>query len=104
MENFPKYFRRLLSGNSPQIFPGISRNVENPANYQILVKEMEKIAQDPEQASRIADAVDTAEGDMFRDFDLAVFMQHFKLNPYSKTLLASAFVHTSRQDLRSKGM
>ena len=104
MENFPKYFRRLLSGNSAQIFPGISRSVENPANYQILVKEMEKITQDPEQASRIADAIDTAEDNIFRDFDLDVFVHHFKLNAYSKTLLASAFVHASRQDLRSKGM
>ena len=103
MENFAKYFRRLLSGNSPQIFPGISRNVENPANYPILVKEMEKITQDPEQALRIADAIDTGEGDIFREFDLGMFMHHFKLNAYAKTLLASAFVHVSRQDLRSKG-
>ena len=104
MENFPKYFRRLLSGNSPQIFPSISRNVENPANYPILVKEMEKITQDPEQAPRIADAIDTGEGDVFRDFDLSLFMHHFRLNAFAKTLLASAFVHVSRQDLRSKGV
>ncbi|KAL9129542.1 MAG: hypothetical protein Q9217_002029 [Psora testacea] len=102
MENFPKYFRRLLAGNSPHIFPGINRSVENPGNYQMLVQEMEKISQDPEQASRIAEAIDTAEGDVFRDFDLSTLMQHFKLNALAKTLLASAFTHVSRQDLRSK--
>lgn len=104
MENFPKYFRRLLSGNSPQIFPGISRNVENPANYQILVREVENITKDPSQASRIADAIDTGgEGDIFRDFDLSLFMEHFKMDAFSKTLLASAFAYVSRQDLRNKG-
>ena len=104
MENFPKYFRRLLSGNAPQIFPGISRNVENPANYQILVREVENITKDPSQASRIADAIDTGgEGDIFRDFDLALFMEHFKMDAFSKTLLASAFAYVSRQDLRNKG-
>ena len=103
MENFPKYFRRLLAGNSPQIFPGINRNVENPANYQMLVQEMDKITQDPGQALKIAEAIDTAEGDIFRDFDLAALMSHFKLDPLGKTLLASAFIHVPRQDLRAKG-
>lgn len=103
MEPFPKYFRRLLSGNSPQIFPGIIRNVENAANYPMLVQEVENILKDPSQASRIADAIDTAEGDIFRDFDLSTFMEHFKMNPFSKTLLASALGSASRLDLRNKG-
>ena len=103
MENFPKYFRRLVQGNSPQIFPGINRNVENPGNYQMLVQEMSKIIQDPGQAQRIAEALDTTDGDAFREFDIAGFMNHFKLNSYAKVLLASALTHVSRQDLRSKG-
>ena len=103
MEVFSKYFRRLLMGNAPQIFPGISRNVENPGNYQLLVQEVEKITQDPEQAPKIAEVIDSSEGDIFRDFDLATFMGHFKLDPIAKTLLASAFRHASRADLRKKG-
>lgn len=103
MDLFAKYFRRLLVGNSPQIFPGINRNVENPGNYQMLVQEMEKITKDPEQALRIAETIDNSEGDIFRDFDLSTFMNHFKLNAYAKTLLASAFCRVSRQDLKTKG-
>jgi CCR4-NOT transcription complex subunit 1 len=103
MDVFAKYFRRLLVGNSPQIFPGVNRNVENPGNYQLLVQEMEKITQDPEQAPRIAEIIDTSEGDIFRDFELATFMDHFKLNALAKTLLASAFTHVSKQDLKIKG-
>ena len=103
MENFPKYFRRLLTGNAPQIFPDINRNVENPANYPLLVREMASIAVDPQQASRIADALDTSEGEIYRDFDLNTFMKHFKLDPIARTLLTSALTRISRQDLRTKG-
>ena len=104
MEVFSKYFRRLLVGNAPQIFTGISRNVENPANYQLLVQEMDKIKQDLEQAPKIAEIIDSSEGDMFKDFDLAGFMDHFQLDSIAKTLLGSAFRHVSRPDLRKKGL
>lgn len=104
MEVFSKYFRRLLVGNSPQIFPGTNRNVENPSNYHLLVQEIEKITQDSEQAPKIAEIIDTSEGDIFRDFDLATFMNHFGLDPLAKTLLASAFMHVSKTDLKAKGM
>jgi CCR4-NOT transcription complex subunit 1 len=104
MEVFSKYFRRLLVGNSPQIFPGIKRNVENPGNYQLLVQEMEKINLDPRQAARIAETIDTSEGDIFRDFDLSTFIEHFRLDALAKTLLASAFLHVSNPDLKTKGM
>lgn len=103
MEVFSKYFRRLLVGNSPQIFPGIKRNVENPGNYQLLVQEIEKINTDPRQATRIAETIDTSEGDIFRDFDLTTFMEHFRLDVVAKTLLTSAFLHVSNPDLKTKG-
>jgi CCR4-NOT transcription complex subunit 1 len=103
MEVFSKYFRRLLIGNAPQIFPGISRNVENAGNYQLLVQEMQKVSQDPEQAQKIAETIDTSEGDIFRDFDLSTFLDHFKLDPIAKTSLALAFKAVSRPDLRTKG-
>lgn len=103
MEVFSKYFRRLLVGTSPQIFPGIKRNVENPGNYQLLVEEMEKINTDPRQAARIAETIDTSEGDIFRDFDLTTFMEHFRLDVVAKTLLTSAFLHISNPDLKTKG-
>ncbi len=103
MDVYTKFFRRLLVGNSPHIFPGINRNVENPSNYHLLVQEMEKITQDPEQAPKIAEIIDTSEGDVFRDFDLSTFISHFNLDPLAKTLLASAFTHVSKSDLKTKG-
>lgn len=103
MEVFSKYFRRLLVGNSPQIFSGINRPVENAGNYQLLAREVQKVAQDFDQAHKIAETIDTSEGDIFRDFDMSTFMDHFRMEPLSKTVLALAFKNVSRSDLRTKG-
>ena len=103
MEIFSKYFTRLVVGNAPQIFPGINRHVANPANYQILVAEMNKISQDVDQARKIAESIETANEELFRDFDLSNFMEHFKLDVMQKTILALAFKLGARSDLKTKG-
>ncbi|KAM5346511.1 hypothetical protein ACJ41O_009516 [Fusarium nematophilum] len=102
MEVFSKYFTRLVAGNAPQIFPGLNRPVSNPGNYHILVGEMRKIAHDVEQASKIAESIESGTEDIFRDFDLSTFMEHFKLDALEKTLLALAFKLGSRADLKTK--
>ena len=104
MEVFAKYFRRLLVGNSPQIFPGINRNVENAGNYPLLVEEIDKASRDWESAKKIAEVIDTSEGDIFREFDLATFVSHFKLDPVGTTIIAAAFTQVSKLDLRNKGI
>jgi CCR4-NOT transcription complex subunit 1 len=103
MEVFSRYFTRLVAGNAPQIFSGLNRPLANPANYHILVSEMRKIAHDAEQAGKIAESIDSATEDIFRDFDLSTFMEHFKLDALEKTLLALAFKQGSRADLKTKG-
>lgn len=103
MEVFSKYFRRLLTGNSPQIFPGINKVVENAGNYPLLVQEMQKVSQDLDQAQKIAETIDTSEGDIFRDFDLSTFLDHFKLDAIVKVSLALAFKFANKSDLRAKG-
>lgn len=185
MDVFSKYFRRLLSGNAAQIFPNITKPVENAGNYPLLVQEVNKVAigaSDLEQAQRIADTIDSsvtsetssngnnaagatsattttttsttttststnaggaqnvnapagsapgtvssssvsstgtgtasaaaggntsqsgAGGDVFREFDLATFIEHFRLDPIAKMALVLAFRNVGRADLRSKGM
>lgn len=103
MEVYTKYFTRLVAGNAPQIFPGIHRPVANPGNYHILVEEMRKIGHDIDQAAKIAESVDTGTEDIFRDFDLSTFMEHFKLDALEKTMLALAFKLGTRSDLKTKG-
>lgn len=104
MEVFQKYFTRLVVGNAGQIFPSLNRPVANPSNYSILVNEVKKISQDVEQAGKIAESIETANEDIFRDFDLSSFMDHFKLDALEKTILALAFKKASRSDLKTKGM
>lgn len=103
MEVFSKYFRRLLTGNAPQIFPGVNKSVENAGNYPLLVQEMQQVTQDMDQAQKIAETVDMSEGDIFRDFDLSTFLDHFKLDPLAKVALALAFKMATKSDLRAKG-
>ena len=71
-------------------------------NYGLLEEEMHKILRDPNQADKIAETIDGADGDTFRDFDLAVFIRHFRLDPIAAAVLASAFTSCSRSDLRNK--
>ena len=105
MDVYAKYFRRLLTGNANQIFPGVSnKSAENAGQTQLLVQEMQKVSQDSDQAQKIAESIDTAEGgDIFRDFDLSTFLDHFHLDPISKTALALSFTTANRSDLRTKG-
>jgi CCR4-NOT transcription complex subunit 1 len=102
MEVFQKYFSRLVVGNAGQIFPSLNRPVANPANYQILVNEVRKVSHDTSQARKITEAIETANEDVFRDFDLSTFMDHFKLDALEKTILALAFKMGSRPDLKTK--
>lgn len=106
MDVFPKFFRRLVSGNASKIFPGANiKGSENAGagSYQILVEEMQKILRDPSQAQKIAETIDEADGDVFRDFDFISFVEHFDLGPVAETALSLAFRACTRVDLRSKG-
>lgn len=108
MELFAIYFRRLLQGNAVTIFPGAARapaaSTDNAGSYQMLVQEMQKIASDPHQAIQIAEALNTSEGELFRDFDLATFTEHFRLDPISRVAFSSACRLVSKQDIVSKGI
>lgn len=106
MEVFPQYFRRLLQNNAAAIFPGSARqsaDTGTAGNYQLLLQEMQKITIEAHQASKIAEALDTNEGDLFRDFDLYALVDHFRLDPLARVTLALACKKASKADLRSKG-
>ncbi|KAI6783480.1 General negative regulator of transcription subunit-like protein [Emericellopsis cladophorae] len=102
MEVFPKYFTRLVASNASQIFPTHNRSTTNQGNYRVLVEEMQKISKVPDQASKIAESIESGTEDIFRDFDLSTFMEHFKLDALDKTILALAFKLCSRSDLKTK--
>lgn len=104
MEVFQPYLSRLVVANAPQIFPGVSRSaVANPGSYQVLVEEMRKVSEDLNQPGKIAAAIEIANDDIFQDFDLSTFMDHFKLDALEKTILALAFRNGTRPNLKAKG-
>lgn len=106
MELFTTYFRRLLQSNAATIFPGAARAAaggDNAGNYQLLIEEMQKIVRDPQQAEKIAQSLDTSEGELFRDFDLTTFIDHFRLDPIAKIALVLPCRTLNKADLRSKG-
>jgi CCR4-NOT transcription complex subunit 1 len=102
MEVFTKYFRRLVQQNAPQIFQNGARNADN-GSYHIILSEVQKLSTDPEQPAKIAESIDTNEGDLFRDFDLSTFVAHFQLEPVTKTALALACRSANKTDIRTKG-
>ena len=103
MDVFSRYFTRLVATNAPQIFPGLNRPVANQANHHLLAAEMRKLHVDFAQSRKIAESIETGTEDIFRDFDLSTFMDHFKLDALEKTVLALAFKLGSRSDLKTKG-
>ncbi|CAK7202079.1 CCR4-NOT core subunit cdc39 [Sporothrix eucalyptigena] len=102
MDVYTKYFARLVASSASQIFPGLNRPGGSAGTYQVLISEMQKISHDPEQARRIAESIEIGTEDIFRDFDLSTFMEHFKLDALEKTILALAFKLGSRSDLKTK--
>ena len=107
MEVFTTFFRRLLQSNASTIFPSSARPpaaADNIGQYKLLADEMAKISRDPQQAEKIAQSLDTNESELFRDFDLSTFIDHFRMNPVAKVALVLPIRTASKPDLRSKGM
>lgn len=103
MELFTTYFRRLLQGNAAAIFSGATRASSDNGNYQLLLEEVQKIGKEPQQADKVAQSLDTSDGELFRDFDLARFMEHFRLTLFAKVALVLACRTVSQANLRTKG-
>lgn len=103
MEVFSQYFRRLLQSNAGAIFGSNGRQPTDNGNYQLLAQEMQKISQDRPQASKIAEALVTGDGDLFRDFDIAALADHFRLDALAKMALVTACRDPSKRELWSRG-
>jgi CCR4-NOT transcription complex subunit 1 len=103
MDVFTRYFARLVAANASQIFSGLNRPVANTGNHHLLVAEMQKLSREFPQARKIAESIETGNEEVFRDFDLSGFMEHFQLDALQKTVLALAFKLGPRADLRARG-
>lgn len=102
MEVFPKYFRRLVQTNAAKIFSTSSRTVDPHGTYHSLLQEVQKIRTEPRYAAQVAEALDSNESDLFRDFDLSTFISHFQLDLVAKIALALACRSVNKADLKTK--
>ena len=100
MEVFAQFFRRTLSLNSAAVFKGAEDF--DQGSYRLLREQLDKVASDPEQPGKIAEAIDLSKEDSFRDFDLVTFIQHFFVDTLPQVILAVAFTKCARVDLRTK--
>lgn len=105
MDVYTTYFRRLLQSNASTIFPGAARPpaASETSQYKLLAEEMSKVSRDPQKAEHIAKSLDTNESELFRDFDLSTFIDHFKLSTIAKVALVLPIRLSSKPDLRTKG-
>lgn len=100
MEVFAQFFRRTVSLNTAAIFQG-AKDFDQ-GSYRLLREQLDKVISDPEQPSKIAEAIDTSKEDSFRDFDLVTFVKHFFADTLPQVILAVAFSKCARTDLRTK--
>ncbi|EXJ83029.1 hypothetical protein A1O3_06846 [Capronia epimyces CBS 606.96] len=100
MEVFAQFFRRSVILNAAAIFSG-AKDFDQ-GSYKLLRQELDKVLWDPEQAYKISEAIDTSKEDLFRDFDLVTFVQHFFVDTLPQVILAIAFTRCARSDLRAK--
>jgi CCR4-NOT transcription complex subunit 1 len=100
MEVFAQFFRRTVTLNSAAIFQG-AKDFDQ-GSYRLLREQLDKVPSDPQQPTKIAEAIDTSKEDSFRDFDLATFIQHFFSDTLTQAVLAVAFTKCARVDLQTK--
>ena len=100
MEVFTQFIRKVISANAAAIFSG-ARDFDQ-GSYKILQQELDKVPQDPEQASKIAEAIDATKDDIFHNFDLVTFIAHFYNDSVPQALLSISFTRCTRLDLRNK--
>ncbi|KIX02982.1 uncharacterized protein Z518_06532 [Rhinocladiella mackenziei CBS 650.93] len=100
MEVFAQFFRRTVILNAAAIFSG-AKDFDQ-GSYKLLRQELDAVLWDPEQAYKISETIDTSKEDLFRDFDLVTFIQHFYVDTFPQVILAIAFTKCARVDLRTK--
>lgn len=106
MESFATFFRQLLQSSAASIFSNsthASADNDSAENHQLLNEELQRLANEPQQAHNIARAIDSDEVEVLRDFDLQAFLDHFDLDAIARVTLLQHLRTANKVDLRQKG-
>lgn len=88
---------RVVSPNPPA---SASWDTSTLLTFRLLVQETTRVARDPFLGDRFCEAIDKADSEPFRHFDLIRFVDRVGLAPLEKLILGSAMINaTNRRDL-----
>jgi len=106
MEVNGRVLRKLINDNYTHIVSSAGGSRGN--DFRILSDTVKAIASSPQTAKeKFADAItpDTQESlKVFKDFDLAAFLNSMVLDALMRAVLAVGFKEHPREDLRTKGL
>ncbi|KAF8319573.1 uncharacterized protein EI90DRAFT_3081841 [Cantharellus anzutake] len=102
VEAYLYFIRRLIVASASRLQSSSSStsqqyDTSSALTFRLLVQETQRLARDPFLADCFHDAVNTGEGDIFRHFDLARFVERVELKPLEQLILASSVVSGSNR-------
>lgn len=101
------FIRRLIVQCQARLIPSGHNLNHDPSAVlalRLLAQETQRLARDPFLADRFRDALDLGEGEVFRTFDLARFVDRVGLRPLERLVLAAALVRAGRKELAAQAM
>lgn len=109
MEINQKVMRKIIMNNYSYIMSSSSsRSFENSpsTSHRMLGEQIKELASLPQDVKeKFVDVITPVapDGEVFRDFDVPTFLNHFGLDALQKCVLAVGFKSNLRADLRNKG-
>ncbi|KAG6832730.1 hypothetical protein H0H92_012302 [Tricholoma furcatifolium] len=108
IDTYLHFIRRLIVHSQNRLAPTAPPASFDPSSsltFRLLVQETQRLARDPFLADRFRDGIDKGEGDIFRQFDLARFVDRINLRPLERVVLASSIISTStRRELATQAV
>lgn len=95
IDTYLHFIRRLILQSTTRLTNAptpIPFDNSTALTFRLLAQETQRLARDPTFADRFRDGIDKGEGDVFRTFDLARFVDRVGLQPLEKLVLASSIV------------
>lgn len=108
VDTYLHFIRRLIVHSQARLQPSPPSSAFDSSislTFRLLVQETQRLARDPFLADRFRDGVGGGEGDSFRNFDLARFVDRVGLRPLERLVLAAAIVGgQTRKELTSQAV
>ncbi|EIN07655.1 CCR4-Not complex component [Punctularia strigosozonata HHB-11173 SS5] len=106
VDTYLHFIRRLIVHSQARLSSSAASSAFDPSTaltFRLLIQETQRLARDPFLADRFRDGIDKGEGDVFRHFDLARFVDRVGLRPLERLVLAASIVAApTRKDLATQ--